>query len=97
MWSNALRVLITAIMASLAFAAPATANTADYLQAVQPWYTNVTAEQLLSEGMRVCSAVRSGMTSPVAVQMVVDDLGVSLTAAGDIVSAAVIHLDCRTR
>jgi hypothetical protein len=94
MWSNALRILITAIVASLAFAAPAAASSADYLNAVQPWYTNVTAEQLLSEGMRVCTAIRSGMTSPQAVQMVQDDIGVSVTAAGDIVSAAVVHLDC---
>jgi hypothetical protein len=94
MWANALRVLITAIVASLAFAAPAAAGTADYLNAVQPWYTNVTTEQLLSEGMRVCSAVRGGMTSPQAVQMVQNDLGVSTTASADIVAAAVVHLDC---
>jgi hypothetical protein len=94
MWSNALRVLITATVASLTFAAPAAADTADYLNAVQPWYTNVTAEQLLSEGMRACSAVRSGMTSPQAVQMVQNDLGVSITASADIVAAAVVHIDC---
>jgi hypothetical protein len=94
MWSNALRVLITTIAASLAFAAPVAADTAEYLHAVQPTYTNFTAEQLLSEGFRVCKAIGSGMTSPQAVQMVVDDLGASITAAGDIVSAAVIHLDC---
>jgi hypothetical protein len=94
MWSNALRVLITASVASLAFAAPAAADPAEYLHAVQPWYTNLTAEQILSEGMRVCSAVRAGMTSPQAVQMVQNDLGVSTTASGDIVAAAVVHLDC---
>jgi hypothetical protein len=94
MWANALRVLIPAAAASLAFAAPAAANTVDYLNAVQPWYTNVTPEQLLSEGMRVCSAVRAGMTSPQAVQMVQNDLGVSITASADIVAAAVVHIDC---
>ena len=94
MWSNALRVLIAAIVASLAFAAPAAADSAEYLHKVQPTYTNVTAQQLLSEGMRVCSAVRNGMTAPQAVQMVQDDIGVSVTAAGDIVSAAVVYLDC---
>ena len=94
MWSMRLRVLVAATVASVTFATPAAPDPGEYLQAVQPWYTNVTAEQLLSEGMRVCSAVRSGMTSPQAVQMVVDDLGVSITAAGDIVSAAVVYLDC---
>jgi hypothetical protein len=34
------------------------------------------------------------MNSPQAVQMVQNDLGVSVPAAGDIVSAAVVHLDC---
>jgi hypothetical protein len=94
MWSNALRVLIAAMVASLAFAAPAAADAADYLHALQPTYTNLTAQQLLSEGMRVCTAIRSGMNSPQAVQMVQDDLGVSVPAAGDIVSAAIVHLDC---
>ena len=94
MWFNALRVLITTIVASLAFAAAAAADPAEYLHAVQPTYTNFTAEQLLSEGMRVCSAVGRGMTSPQAVQMVQNDLGASITAAGDIVAAAVVHIDC---
>ena len=94
MWSNALRVLIVAMVAPLAFAAPAAADVESYLHAVQPTYTNVTAQQLLSEGMRVCSGVQRGMTSPQAVDMVQDDLGVSVTAAGDIVSAAIVYLDC---
>jgi hypothetical protein len=34
------------------------------------------------------------MNSTDAVQMVQRDLGVSVPAAGDIVSAAVVHLDC---
>ena len=96
MWSNALRVLIAPTMASLAFAAPAAAeaDSAEYLHAVQPFYTNFSAEQLLSEGFRVCSAIGSGMKAPDAVQMVQKDLGASVPAAGDIVSAAVVYLDC---
>jgi hypothetical protein len=94
MWANALRVLIAAMVASLAFAAPAAAGSGEYLQKVQPFYTNFTAEQLLSEGFRVCSAIGNGMNAPDAVQMVQDDIGASVPAAGEIVSAAVVHLDC---
>jgi hypothetical protein len=94
MWSTTARVLMVSAAMSLAFASPAAADSGAYLHSLQPTYTNVTAQQLLSEGMRVCSAIRSGMNSTQAVQMVQGDLGVSVPAAGDIVSAAVIHLDC---
>jgi hypothetical protein len=96
MWSNALRVLIASTMAPLAFAAPAAAeaDSAEYLHAVAPVYTNFTPEQLLSEGFRVCKGIGSGMKAPDAVQMVQKDIGASVPAAGDIVSAAVMFLDC---
>ena len=96
MWSHALRILVAATAAPLVFAAPASADAAGYLHAVQPSYPTPTlsAEQLLSEGARVCRAIQSGMNSTQAVQMVQDDLGVSVPNAGDIVSAAVVHLDC---
>jgi hypothetical protein len=94
MWSNAPRVLIGGAALSIAFAAPATADTGAYLHALQGFYTSLSAQQLLTEGSRVCSAIRGGMNSTDAVQMVQRDLGVSVPAAGDIVSAAVVHLDC---
>jgi hypothetical protein len=94
MWSIAPKVLIPAMAASLAFAAPASADAAGFLHQLQPFYTNFSAEQLLTEGFRVCSAMRSGMNAPNAVQMVQDNIGASVPAAGDIVSAAVVHLDC---
>jgi hypothetical protein len=94
MWSLGLRVLVAAVVASLAFAAPATADSGEYLHAVQPWYITLSAEQLLSEGNKVCAAMRNGMNAPTAVQMVQNDLGASVPAAGDIVSAAAVHLGC---
>lgn len=94
MWSNALRILTVAVATPFVFAAPAAADPASYLQTLMPTYTNVTGEQLLSAGMNACSAMRGGMNGPQAVQMVQDDIGVSVTAAGDIVAAAVVHLDC---
>jgi hypothetical protein len=54
----------------------------------------VSPQQLLSEGAKVCSAIDSGMNATNAVQMVQKDLGVSIPASGDIVSAAVVHLGC---
>jgi Protein of unknown function (DUF732) len=94
MWSIAPRVLIGGVALSLAFAAPVAADTSAYLHALQGFYTSLSAEQLLTEGSRVCSAIRGGMNSTEALQMVQRDLGVSVPAAGDIVSAAVVHLDC---
>jgi hypothetical protein len=92
MWSVPLGTLIAGAAISLAFASPAAADAGSFLHEVQPFYQNFSAEQLLSEGFRVCSAQRSGMNSPNAVQMVQNDIGASVPAAGDIVSAAVIHL-----
>jgi uncharacterized protein DUF732 len=94
MWSVAVRVLIPAMATSLMFAAPASADSAGYLQALVPTYNLVSPQQLLSEGAKVCSAIDSGMNATDAVQMVQKDLGVSIPASGDIVSAAVVHLGC---
>jgi len=49
---------------------------------------------LLSEGRTVCNAISNGMNSTAALGMVQNDLGVSVSAAGDIVSAAAVHLGC---
>jgi hypothetical protein len=94
MWSITARVLIGVAAMSLAFASPAAADSGDYLHALQPTYTSVTTQQLLSEGAKACNAIRSGMNSTQTVLMVQKDLGVSVPAAGDIVSAAVVHLGC---
>jgi hypothetical protein len=92
MWSIPLGALAAGAAVSLAFASPAGADPGSYLKDVQPFYQNFSVEQLLSEGFRVCSATQRGMTSPRAVQMVQDDIGASVTAAGDIVAAAVVKL-----
>ena len=94
MWSIAPPVLIAGAALSLAFAAPATADSAGYLHAVQPTYPTVGAQRLLSEGTKVCGAIGGGMNSTEAVLMVQRDIGVSASAAGDIVAAAAVHLGC---
>jgi hypothetical protein len=86
--------LIAGTAMSLAFAAPASADTAGYLGELQDFYPTLSTQQLLTEGQKVCNATRSGRNSVDALQMVQKDLGVSVPAAGDIVSAAVVHLGC---
>jgi len=92
MWSVPLGALAAGAAVSLAFASPAAADPASFLNELQPFYQNFSAEQLLSAGFRVCSAQSAGMNSPKAVQMVQDDLGASVPAAGDIVASAVVNL-----
>jgi hypothetical protein len=94
MWSVALRVLLTGAAISLAFAPPAAADTGGYLHALQDTYTSLSTQQLLSEGARVCDSLRGGVNSTQTVLMVQRDLGVSIPASGDIVSAAVVNLGC---
>jgi hypothetical protein len=86
--------LIAGAAMPVAFAAPATADAGGYLQELQYRYTSLTAEQLLSEGQTVCNAISNGVSATDAVVMVQRHLGVSVPAAGDIVSAAVVHLGC---
>jgi hypothetical protein len=92
MWSVPLGALVAGTAMSLAFASPAAADPGSFLHEVQPFYQNFSAEQLLSEGFRVCTAQGGGMNSPNSVQMVQNDIGASVTAAGDIVAAAAVHL-----
>ena len=79
---------------SIVLAAPAAADEGGYLQALQDRYTSLTPQQLLSEGRAVCSAISNGTNATAALQMVQKHLGVSVAVAGDIVSAAVVHLGC---
>ena len=94
MWSNALRVVVAGAAMSLAFAPSAAADSASFLRGLVPVYNNVTPEQLLSAANNACNSIRAGMNSTNAVLQVQKEIGVSVPAAGDIVSAAVIHLGC---
>ena len=87
-------VLIAGTAMSLGLAAPAAADTGDYLHALQDRYPSLSTQQLLSTGAMVCNATSSGMNSPEIVTTVQRDIGVSVPAALDIVSASVVHLDC---
>lgn len=93
MWSIVLRVMIAG-SAPLVFAAPAAADEGEYLHELQPTYTFLSAQELLSEGTKVCQVAHTALPAPNIVVMVQRDLKVSVTAAGDIVAAAIVQLDC---
>ena len=65
----------------------------EYLK-LRDTYPTLSAEQLLAEGQRVCAVAKQGVPSPSAVVMVTNDLGISTTAALDVVSSAIRNLDC---
>jgi hypothetical protein len=87
-------VLVVAVAASVALAAPASADEEAFVRPLATRYVFLSDQQLLSEGARVCDAIASGMPAADATIMVRNDLGISVSAAGEIVSAAVVHLDC---
>jgi hypothetical protein len=83
-----------AVGIALASAAPAQATESDFVQHVQERYAYLTADQIRTEGHRVCQLFAQGTAAPLAVQMVQRDLGSSIAAAAYIVSAAVNELSC---
>ncbi|WP_234783656.1 DUF732 domain-containing protein [Mycolicibacterium celeriflavum] len=86
--------LIVAAVAAVGFAAPAAADQAEFVRKLQEQYVFLTADQLIAAGNKVCAATASGVPASDAVMMVRNDLGVSVPAAGDIVSLAVVELGC---
>jgi hypothetical protein len=102
MMVHSLRVLIAVVATAPAFAVmaaqpPAQASESDYLAAVQPRFSFLSAQQLLAEGHKVCAAIGhtgNGMIAPDAVTMVYNDLQVSMAVAGDLVAAAIVDLPC---
>lgn len=87
-------VLLSVVPAAIALAAPAAADEDEFVRTMQTSYAFLTDQQLRAEGAKICSTLRSGTPASNAVVMVRNDLGVSISAAGEIVSAAVVQLDC---
>lgn len=88
------RVLVPVAAAAMAFAAPAAADENTFVQTLQTRYVFLSAEQLTAAGAKICNILGSGVPASDAVTVVRDDLGVSVSAAGEIVSLAVVELDC---
>jgi hypothetical protein len=88
------RALVVVFAASVIFAPQAAADQDEYLRKLQSQFPYLSAEQLIAEGAKVCTATRQGTPAADAVIMVRENLGVSIPTAGDIVSTAVVELGC---
>lgn len=86
-------LLITAA-AAVAFAAPASADQAEFVRKIQSQYVFLSVDQLISIGQKICAASASGVPASDTVMMVRDELGMSVPGAGDVVSTAVVELGC---
>lgn len=86
--------LAVGIAIGMAVAPPAAASEHEYLALVQVKYANLSTQQLLDEGYKVCRYISVGRPSSDAVPLVVKDLGVSVAAATDITAGAIGQLAC---
>ena len=91
---KALLVVVLATGFAIGAAPPAVADEGDYLNQLQPRMAFLTGEQLLTEGFRVCRYLGAGRPSSDAIPVVMKDLNVTVSAAVDIIAAAVQELDC---
>ncbi|MDZ4268862.1 MAG: DUF732 domain-containing protein [Mycobacterium sp.] len=80
--------------ALLAQAAPAAADAADYLYELEVRHTAWTAQELLDAGYRACSMMDRGVPASDVTDRLDREMGFGVALAFDIVSMAVIHLDC---
>jgi hypothetical protein len=88
--------LVIAASAGLSFASPAAAAEADFLK-LHDKFPFLSQEQLLTTGYQACQASRNGVGSATIVSLVqeeLDPLGVTVGTATDIVSTAIVQLDC---
>jgi hypothetical protein len=89
-----LGVLFAVGASTIGLAAPATADTASYLQSVQPTYAYMSESQLLSAGHQACATARSGIPASDNTIKVSKDMGISTSAAYNIVVNSINHLGC---
>ena len=92
-----MKTMLVAVLAAgvaIGVAPPAAAEESAYLNQLSPRLTFLSTEQLLTEGYKVCRYVAVGRPTADASPMVMKDLQTSVSAALDIISAAVQQLDC---
>jgi Flp pilus assembly protein TadB len=92
-----MKTMLVAVLAAgvaIGVAPPAAAAESDYLNQLAPRLTFLSNEQLLTEGYKVCRYVSVGRPTADAIPMVMKDLETSVSAALDIISAAVQQLRC---
>lgn len=79
---------------AIGLAAPAAADTSSYLQALAPRYAYLSDSQLLAAGQQACATARSGVPAADNTIAVSKSLGVSTSAAYEIVVNSINHLGC---
>lgn len=80
--------------AATGLAAPAAADSSSFLQTLAPRYVFLSDSELLSAGNQACATARSGVPASDNVIRVSQDLGISTSAAWEIVLASINHLGC---
>jgi hypothetical protein len=88
----AVAVVAPVLALSLTTAAPAQASAESYLKPLMARFVFLSPQQLLTAGYKVCQAEKNGTNSADASNMLQKDLGLSVAASVEIVSAAVINL-----
>ena len=79
---------------SIGLAAPAAADSSTYLQSLHTRYAFLSESQLMSAGNQACATARSGVPASDNTIKVSQDLGISTSAAYEIVVANMNHLGC---
>ena len=87
-------VAAVAMGVAIGVAPTATADESGYLNQLSPRLAYLTTEQLRTEGYKVCRYVSAGRPTADAIPMVMDDLGITVSAALNIISTALGELDC---
>ena len=90
----ALGVFFAVGATTIGLAAPAAADTSSYLQSLHPTYAYLSEAQLLSAGQQACATARSGVPASDNTIKVSKDMGISTSAAYNIVVNAINHLGC---
>lgn len=96
-WAEAVGVLVVPVTigaAAMGLAAPASADDSSYLQTLHPTYAYLSDSQLMAAGDKACATARSGVPASGNVIAVSKELGVSTSAAYEIVIASMNHLGC---
>jgi hypothetical protein len=87
-------VAAVAVGVAIGVSPTAAADESGYLNQLSPRLAFLTTEQLRTEGYKVCRYVSVGRPSADAIPMVMDDLGITVAAALDIISVSLGQLDC---
>jgi hypothetical protein len=90
----ALGAFIAVAATTTGLAAPAAADTASYLQSVQSTYAFMSESQLLSAGHQACASARSGIPASDNSIKISKEMGISTSAAYNIVVNSINHLGC---